>query len=158
MRWRKLVPQFRRSARKKGLKGATMVEVAIAVVVFGLVLATLPPILLMLLNAEFKQNESRVCEGLVRCQIEYIKSAPYDEANGTHDPEYATVPVPNPSYEIDVVAIPISLQPEWSDEEQRFIITREPLDGRDEGIQEVTVTVYHVDKVVLTAKNYKVNR
>ena len=30
--------------------------------------------------------------------------------------------------------------------------------GRDNGIQEVTVTIYHVGNVVLSTKNYKVSR
>ena len=157
----KFLSKLFRKALHSNPKGATLIEVLAAVVVLSMILASIPPVLMLLMDAEFKHNESRIAESLARCQIEYIKSSDYIQANDTNpSPEYPTVPVPNDSYEIEITAIPVNVHPEWSDEEQRYIMLHEPFEtaGRDNGIQEVTVTIYHVGNVVLSTKNYKVSR
>jgi len=158
----KFISRIFRGARPGGRSpaGATLIEVVIAVVVLGFMLASVPPVLLLMTNTEFRHNESRVAEGLTRCQIEYIKSAPYDAATESHPiPEYDTVPVPDPSYEVDVVATPIKIRPQWSDEEGRHVMIHEPLaPGIDEGIQEIRVTVFHVERQLISTRNFKVNR
>ena len=142
-------------------KGATLVEVVIAIVVLGLITSSVPPVLILLNNSQFKWNEQTVSESLVRTQIEYIKGSPYIYGNATvPNPVYKTVLdvegnmtalVPDEDYRIEVIAIPIQI-----DSGTRV---HSPLpSGQDKGIQEITVEVYHIDKLVLSVKNYKVDR
>jgi type II secretory pathway pseudopilin PulG len=133
-------------------RGTTFVEVVIAIVVLGLIGASVIPTLLIMNKAEFTRDEQKVAESLARNQIEYIKSAPYVYANETNPyPEYALVPVPDGSYEIELFVQPITIDPETQEHEALPA-------GHDEGIQEITVRIYHVEKVVLETKNYKVDR
>jgi type II secretory pathway pseudopilin PulG len=133
-------------------KGTTFVEVVIAIVVLGLITASVIPTLLIINKAEFRRNEQKVAESLVRNQIEYIKSAPYVYGNETNpEPEYLLVPVPDGSYEIELLVQPVTIDPETQEHEALPA-------GQDEGIQEITVRIHHVDKMVLEAKNYKVDR
>jgi len=128
---------FRRSS------GATLIEVVIAVVILALITASVPPVLLLITKSQFSWSEQRIAENLTRNQIEYIKVTPYIPG----EPQYEVVPVPNGSYEVDVIAQPIDP------------VNREPLPpGEDEGIQEITVSIYHVDRLVLETRNYKVDR
>jgi len=132
--------------------GATLVEVTIAVVVLGLLTAAVPPVMMMMTRSEFTRNEHRVAEYITRSQMELVKSRPYIAANATApEPNYGTIPVPNTTYEID-----LDIQPVRVDEDTR---AHEPLpDGEDEGIQEVTVTVYHAERLVLATRGYEVDR
>ena len=128
-----------------GTKGAALVEVVIAVVVLGLITASIAPVLLLITKSQFSWTEQRVAESLARNQIEYIKVASYIPGNETL-PQYAEVPTPDDSYDIDIVAQPVDPA------------TREPLVADDQGIQEITISIYHADKLVLQTKNYKVDR
>ena len=145
---------FRQKALLRSGLGSTLIEVVIAIVVLGLITASVPPLMIMMVDAEFKRNEQRIAESMTRMQIEYIKSAEYVYGNVTHpDPEYRSMPVPNASYAIDVIAQPIHIDPATQSH------TLLP-SGQDEGIQEITVKVYHVDmdNPVLGTRNYKVDR
>ncbi len=133
-------------------RGTTFVEVVIAVAVLGLIAASVIPTLLIINKAEFRRDEQRVAESLARNQIECIKSAPYVYGNETNpEPEYPLVPVPDGSYEIELLVQPITIDP------QTQMHQALPA-GQDNGIQEITVRIHHVGKVVLEAKNYKVDR
>ena len=148
---------IRRTIRRRSL-GATLVEVVIAVVVLGLLTSAVPPVFVMLTKAEYRRDERRVAEALIRMQMEYVKSAAYIDNYGNETGRvYATVPVPDESYLVNVDVVPVHIDPETR--------TRTPLaPAFDEGIQEITVEVYHVDKnvevdtPVLAAKSYKVDR
>jgi len=138
--------------------GATLVEIVISLVVLGLLTATVPPVLMLVKNAEYKRDERRVAEALIRMQMEYIKSTEYIYDYGT-EPElvYAVVPVPDGSYLVNVNVVPVTIDPDT-----RAHTPVAP--DLDEGIQEVTVEVYHVhtdvgvDEPVLETRNYKVDR
>lgn len=223
----KLAKKMHRNNFHRSSKGAALVEVVIAVVVLGLITASVPPVLILLNEWQFKWNEQTTSESLIRTQIEYLKGSPYIYGNITvPNPAYKTVPVPIDGYSIELEAVPtkvgretavenellgqakagngeevfvtynqpimISPQPpvvslgiqpltEGSDYEidnGRIIITNSSLAGnvyidywyvphepvncaggeKDAGLQEITVEVYHVDKLVLSAQNYKVDR
>jgi type II secretory pathway pseudopilin PulG len=148
---------IRRSVRRRSL-GATLVEVVIAVVVLGLLTSAVPPVLVMVTKAEYRRDERRVAEALIRMQMEYVKSAAYVHNYGNETERvYAVVPVPDESYLVNVDVVPVHIDPETR--------AHTPLAAAlDEGIQEITVEVYHVDKnvgmdtPVLAAKDYKVDR
>jgi prepilin-type N-terminal cleavage/methylation domain-containing protein len=146
---RRVARTFGRSCRAR-LRGFTLPEVLIAVVVLGLLTATIPPLMIMMTRAEFSRNEHRIAESLTRNQIEYIKSVDYKAAANSTAP-YGTVPVPNQTYEIDLAVQPIHVDPVTLDHEVLPY-------GQDEGIQEVTVGVYHADRLVIETRAYKVDR
>ncbi|TET14509.1 MAG: hypothetical protein E3J81_06540 [Dehalococcoidia bacterium] len=141
----KRIGQICRKALFSNSSGATLVEVVIAVVVLALITASVAPVLLLITKSQFSWTEQRVAESLTRNQIEYIKVATYIPGNETL-PQYAEVPTPDDTYHIDIVAQPVDPT------------TREPLVAGDEGIQEITVSIYHADRLVLQTKNYKVDR
>lgn len=158
-------------------RGATLVEVVIAIVVLGLITSSVPPVLILLNNSQFKWNEQTVAESLIRTQFEYIKGSPYIYGNATMaNTEYyktvldtdgnMTVLVPDEDYRIDVIARPVVILPAPTPSPMpspaptpihQYVDFNQP-DAKDVGIQEITVEVYHVDKLVLSAKNYKVDR
>ena len=125
-----------------------MTEVVVAIIVLALILASVPPVLLLIMHSQFSWTEQRVAESMTRNQIEYIKAAEYIPGNITHpQPAYTPVPKPDETYEIIITAQPIDP------------VTKEPLtDGEDESVQEITIKIYHVDKLVLRTVNYKIDR
>jgi len=221
--WR-LVKKICRKSLHSSSRGTTLVEVVIAVVVLGLITSSVPPVLILLNNQQFKWNEQTVAESLVRTQIEYIKGCPYIPGNASvPNPEYTTVPVPSDGYQIVVEAVPLKIldleevtgehlgrashgngddvftteqtivevdsvycggqvlsegSSGYEIELGQVVIKDDDLEGdvsidywyrphvpvnfadseQDQGLQEITVSVYHVGKLVLSAKNYKVDR
>lgn len=154
MRRLKCYQWLRQKALFRRGMGATLIEVVISIVVLGLITASVPPLLVLMVDAEFKRNEQRIAESMTRMQIEYIKSAEYVYGNVTNpNPEYVSVPVPNQSYAIDVIAQPIRIDPVT---QVHMVLPS----GQDEGIQEIIVGVYHIDmsNPVLRTRNYKVDR
>ena len=157
---------FRKSIRRSS-RGATLVEVVIAIVVLSLITASVPPVLIMLNNSQFRWNEQTVAESLVRTQIEYIKGSPYIYGNATvPNPVYTTVPVPGDGYRIDVIARPVLILPAPTPSPMpspaptpihQYVDFIQP-GAKDLGMQEITVEVYHLDKLVLSVKSYKVDR
>jgi type II secretory pathway pseudopilin PulG len=140
------------AALKHDSTGATFVEVVIAIVVLGLITASVIPTLLIINKDEFRRDEQKIAESLTRNQLEYIKSVPYIYGNATDPyPEYTEVPAPDASYDIELLVQPITIDP--ATQEHEYLPA-----GQDEGIQEITITIYHVDKMVLETKNYKVDR
>ena len=131
-------------------KGFTLIEVVIAIVVLGLVGVSIPAVMVMVADADFRWNEQIIAETLTRNQMEYIKSGEYDDGDGTY-PVYGVVPVPNDTYEIEITARPIHIDPGTR-------VHQELPEGQDEGIQEITVRVFHADSLVLETRNYKVDR
>ena len=157
---------FRKSIRRSS-RGATLVEVVIAIVVLSLITASVPPVLIMLNNSQFRWNEQTVAESLVRTQIEYIKGSPYIYGNATvPNPVYTTVPVPSDGYRIDVITRPVVILPAPTPSPMpspaptpihQYVDFIQP-GAKDLGMQEITVEVYHLDKLVLSVKSYKVDR
>ena len=167
---------FRKSIRRSS-RGATLVEVVIAIVVLSLITASVPPVLIMLNNSQFRWNEQTVAESLVRTQIEYIKGCPYVYGNATMaNTEYyktvldtdgnMTVLVPDEDYRIDVIARPVVILPAPTPSPMpspaptpihQYVDFIQP-GAKDLGMQEITVEVYHLDKLVLSVKSYKVDR
>jgi type II secretory pathway pseudopilin PulG len=165
----KVVKRIWCSSVHRSSRGAALIEVVIAVVVLGLITSSVPPVLILLNNQQFKWNEQTIAESLVRTQIEYIKGSPYISGNATvPNPAYATVPVPSDGYRINVISRPIIIIPipvptptpgpgPAPTPVHQYVDFIQP-DASDVGIQEITVEVYHLDKLLLSVKNYKVNR
>jgi len=148
-------------------RGAALIEVVIAIVVLGLITSSVPPVLILLNDQQFKWNEQTVAESLVRTQFEYIKGSPYIYGNATvPNPVYTTVPVPSDGYRIDVIARPVLILPAPTPSPMpspaptpihQYVDFNQP-GAKDLVMQDISVNVYHVDKLVLSVKAYKVDR
>jgi len=139
-------------------RGATLVEVVIAIVVLGLMVATIPPVMVLAFDSQSRQNELRIGQSLTRSQFEYIKSQEYIWGNTTDTDEtgrhmrvmYAEVGRSLESYGIVVLAEPIYINLE--DPEDPYIGKRlryiwyekfgEEYSGQDWGVQEIEVIVF----------------
>jgi hypothetical protein len=150
-----------RGALKGRWCGVALTEVVIAVVVLALIAASVPPVLVLLARFQYSWNEQRVAESLTRNHLEYVKVVPYVAGNSTNpSPDYmggnATEqmpPVPNDNWEVIVVATPIVLNPDGTSHPVDF-----GLGEQDTGLQEISVQVEHVDRVILEGVAYKVDR
>ena len=150
-----MLKRIGRCLRKRLLRsssGVALTEVVVAVVVLAIIVGSVPPVLLLIAKSQFSWHEQRVAESLSRNQMEYIKVAAYIPGNATNPfPEYNVIDLSDETlqtYEIDVVVQPIDPD------------TKEPLSPGlyDSGLQEITVSIYHVDKLILRTTNYKVDR
>jgi type II secretory pathway pseudopilin PulG len=165
----KVVKRIWCNSLHRSSRGATLVEAVIAIVVLGLITSSVPPVLIMLNNQQYRWNEQTVAESLVRTQIEYIKGCPYIYGNATvPNPVYPTVPVPSDGYVINVIARPIIITPLPAPTPtpgpspaptpvHQYVDFTQP-GASDVGIQELTVQVYHENKLVLSVMAYKVDR
>lgn len=122
----------------------------IAVVVLGFLLASVPPAMAMVSNAQFRLYELRIAQDLTRSQFEYIKAQPYN--NGTLSSTlYNQVPRPS-GYSMQVAY-------DWIDPSTGNITSV------NKGIQRVTITVFGwrynpaKDLIhILQTTDYKVDR
>jgi type II secretory pathway pseudopilin PulG len=165
----KVVKRIWCNSLHRSSRGSTLVEVVIAVVILGLITSSVPPVLILLNDQQFKWNEQTIAESLVRTQIEYIKGSPYIYGNATvPNPVYEKVPVPSDGYSINVTARPIIIIPLPAPTPtpgpnpaptpiHQYVNFSQP-GAVDVGIQEITVQVYHLDKLLISVKNYKVDR
>ena len=146
---------FRGRGLLRNKKGFTLIEVVIAIMVLGLVVASVPLAVMAIYNAQFKQNEQRIAENIARYEFEYIKSqdyipgnsslfippSPYDDGNPLRGSYYAK----NYVYFVD---------PETHES------YADPL--KESGIQEIVIWVYGIrgeDYAPLyKTSNYKVLR
>ena len=115
----------------RGSRGVALTEVVVAVIVLALILAAVPPVLVLILHSQHSWTEQRVAESLTRNQIEYIKAAEYVAANETQ-PSYTAVPTPDGTYDVIIIAQPIDPA------------TKDDLpEGDDYGVQKITILIKH---------------
>ncbi|OGT27313.1 MAG: hypothetical protein A2Z17_05090 [Gammaproteobacteria bacterium RBG_16_66_13] len=135
---------LRARALVPGEAGFSLVEelVAVGIVVVGLAL-----VLSAVSTASFgvrETDEHVFAENLARSQVERVQDAPYS-ANPTSVP-YPTVTPP--------AGYAVSLNVEyWTAPNGPFTTT-----VRNDGLQQITVTVTHAGQYVLSLAHYKVNR
>ena len=139
-------------------RGSTFVEILVAITILGLIVAAVPPAIIFSTKAVFAQQEKTVCEMLARTQVDYIKYCPYDIANQTHEPDYtwAEMDGPDETYDVEITAWAIDPSaPLIKDEYQRADATGSDYDL---GIQQVNIDIWHVDKLVLSTRCFKVSQ
>ena len=130
----------------KGQKGLTLLEVVIAVALFGIIAAGLFMALNVSLKATATTDRLTIAESLTRSELEYIKACPYDSSLDPGHPQYDVDPsltIPS-GYTIEVTAERLDPKGDGFD--------------NDDGIQEVTVEVYFEGELVVSTDAYKVNR
>ena len=136
----------------KGQKGLTLLEVVMAVALFGIIAAGL----FMALNVSHKTtaltNRLTIAESLSRSALEVIKQCEYD---ATNNPPLYQDPVDHSIICSANITIPDGYD---------VVVTAERLDpeedgtGNDDGIQKVTVEVKFEGDLVVSTDAYKVNR
>ena len=124
----------------QGNRGTTLVEVALGVAVLGIMASTVPGVMVLIIDQQFKHNEERIAENLTRSQFEFIKSQDYVWGNDTELYNYETghwrrvtynLVEPPSNYRIMVLSDPIDPA------------TGEALDpGEDQGTQNISVTIF----------------
>lgn len=125
-------------------KGTSLVEVLLALAIFGAIVVSLFIALNVSHRTTFSVNRQTTAESLTRAELEYVKSCDYDDVN--NPPVYGVDPtlyIPT-GYSIDVTAE--RLDPEGDGT------------GNDDGIQKITVKVYYDGELVVTTESYKVRR
>ncbi len=147
-------------------RGSTYVEIIVAITILGLIVAAVPPAIIFSTKAVFAQQEKTVSEMLARSQAEYLKYCKYDIANKSAQiPDYswANMSGPDNSYYIEISASAIDPNQPLINEEYQLASETASLYGDededyDHGIQLVNVDIYHVERLVLSTKCFKVNR
>ena len=128
----------------KDEKGFTFIEVVIALAIMGIIsvgfLGGLTTASMGLLIADERETANNLAEA----QMEYIKNQGYDSIN--NPPQYALL-----SYIPDGYSISVPMAERLDADGDGYL-------DEDEGIQKITVTVNHQDKLaVITLEDYKVN-
>jgi len=147
----------------KGLKGrskgVTLIEVLLAVALLGIISTTFLSSLTTSYKAVAVGSERTNAESLTRSEFEYIKNSPYYPLGFSY--EIPATPDDPPPWDLsrtaleshyDGYSIKVTGQPIYHDNHG----TCPP--GLDEGMQRITVKVYHEGNLVLTTSTYKVNR
>jgi prepilin-type N-terminal cleavage/methylation domain-containing protein len=115
----------------KGEKGFSLLEVALAMALLGVVAAALLTGLTYGSRYIIVADERATAESLARTQMEFIRQQPYDSNLGTGHPVYQVIPagdIPE-GYDITVNAVRLDYKHDG--------------DTNDDGIQSITVTVMH---------------
>jgi Tfp pilus assembly protein PilV len=114
-------------------RGLGLVETLVAVAILGTSVVAFVVALSAGSIAVGEQDKEAVAQGLVRTQLEYTKSYPYDSEATT----YPAVDLPEGyALSISVASVP----------------------GTDADIQKITVTVSRESESIITVEDYKVNR
>ena len=148
-------------------RGATLVEVTIALIVLAFLVGSVPAAMLAVSNAHFRANEIRMAENLTRNEFEYIKSQDYKLGNVTYPlvgkDGYQLI-LPDSGFGLHVDAWPI--YPSTGNEIEIDYGQLPVVYKHDYGIQLITVEVYGFGqrygepgaKALLVSTNYKVAR
>jgi len=127
-----------------GQKGMTLIEVVIAIAILGMIAVPFLTALSTSSRGIIIADERTTAESLVRTELEYIKYSNYDAVN--NPPHYyidPNVALPG-GYSVQIEAVCLDPENDGTSD--------------DDGIQNITVKVYHGDKLVLTTNTYKVDR
>jgi hypothetical protein len=124
--------------------GQNLMEVLIAVAILGVVAVAFLSALGTTSTAIIVADERTTAESLTRSELEYIKNSPYDATN--NPPQYSMDPDLDIPDGYDVVLGCARLDPE----DDGY--------GDDDGIQRITVEVYHQGNLTLSTADYKTNR
>lgn len=126
----------------KNQAGFSLIEVLLALALIGVLGTAIPSALSGANRATITAKQHTTAESLARSQMDYVQNQPYDTDNVT--PVYALIPeIPVP-YSI-VTPMAQRLDP------------RGDGTANDDGLQQITVTVKHGEKIVFTLVDVKLN-
>jgi len=119
----------------KNEKGLTLIEVIVALGLLGVIIIAFLGAMAGASRAMFVADERATAESIARSEMEYIKNQPYDDTEPQSYDKITPEPVDGyTGYTVKIVA--------------------ESLNNPDDGIQKITITVYHNGDPVLTSGDY----
>ena len=126
-------------------KGLSLIEVIIALGILGVIIIGFLGAISTASLAMFVADERATAESLARSEMEYVKNQNYYDGPWSY--EASTTPI-TPPWGGDNH----TLSSEYADYTAN--VTAEALHTPDDGIQNITITVYHNGEPVLTSGNY----
>lgn len=136
-----------RKAFRGGSRGFSMLEVVIAIALLGIIAVSVLSALQTAALALISADRRATAESLARTQMEYVRYSEYDVDLGEDHPQYELDPqiesrllLDYPDYSVVTTAIRLNKDVDPDD---------------DDGIQEITVTVSHDSRVVVTLEDFK---
>ena len=138
-------------------KGFTLIEVLIAVAILGIIGVAFLSGLATASKAVFIADERATAESLARSQMEYVKNQDYSTAPWAYElPLHTAInPPPDPPswWATNTPAIPSGYAG------YTVNVSATLLHATDDGIQKITMTVDHYDRLeIITLEDYKVDR
>ena len=121
-----------------------MLEVVIAIALLGIIAVSVLTALQTAAMALISADRRATAESIARTQMEYVRYSPYEG-----DPEEGP-----PQYDLDP-QIQGTLPPDFSVDTTAIRLNKDVDPDDDDGIQQITVTVSHQDRVVVTLEDYK---
>lgn len=118
--------------------GISLIEAVVALAILGVIAVSFINGMTGASEANFIADEQTTAESLARSQMEQVRTADYVYGATAYPP----APIPGGGDYINYSAV----------------ITAEPLNNPDDGIQKITVTIKHFDKTIVKLESYKGDR
>lgn len=161
MKTQKLSDKVRKALRGSS-GGFTLIEVLIALALFGIIAITFAGSLSTASRAVLTADVRTNAESLARTQMEYVKNEPYSRAPDGGVGNYTKIANITAGYticcSINLTGYPVNCDPSdpvigipWDSS------NNEPTDT-DNGLQRIELVIKHDDRVIITLEGYKVNR
>jgi len=122
-------------------RGATLVEVLVAIALMGTIAIAILSALSTASLALFTADKRATADSLARSQMEFVKNQDYDDIN--IPPQYTKLPEIPDGYDIDIEAVRLDPDDDGTDD--------------DDGIQMITLVIKNSGKAVITLEGYKRN-
>jgi len=133
-----------RKALQGRSRGFSILEVVIAIALLGIIAVSVLSALQTAALAFIIADRRATAESLARTQMEWVRYSDYDD-----DPAEG-----HPQYSLDTE---ITLPPDYTVMTTAIRLNKDVDPDDDDGIQEITVTVSHDGRVVVTLEDYKRN-
>ncbi len=133
-----------RKAFRGRSRGFSILEVVIAIALLGIIAVSVLSALQTAALAFIIADRRATSESIARTQMEYVRYSDYDDILEDGHPEYYLDPY-------------ITLPPDYSVVTTAIRLNKDEYPNDDDGIQEITVTVSHDGRVVVTLEDYKRN-
>ena len=131
-----------RRAFRGGSRGFSMLEVVIAIALLGIIAVSVLSALQTAALALITADRRATAESIARTQMEWVRYSDYDDILEEGHPEYS----PDPQ---------ITLPPDFSVVTTAIRLNKDVDPNDDDGIQQITVTVSHQDRIVVTLEDFK---
>jgi prepilin-type N-terminal cleavage/methylation domain-containing protein len=138
----------------KSEKGFSLIEVVIAVALLGIVAIAILLALATGSKAIFIADEQATAESLARTEMEYVRNQEYSGAPWAYELPSASPPADPPTWWDP--ADPHTLPDGYDGYTVNVSVGTVPLHALDDGIQKITVLVYHpYDKMIIKLDGYR---
>jgi prepilin-type N-terminal cleavage/methylation domain-containing protein len=132
-----------------GQKGTTLIEVLIAIAILGMIAVPFLTALSTSSRALIIADERTTAESLIRSEIEYVRSQDYCNASWSYNVTSAGSTSSNPpDWFVGSHALPDNCK------DYSLTVDASLIVGEGAGIQNITVTVWRDDEVVLITSTY----